>query len=108
QKRTPVGIAHNSHIFPGSLRLHVDQVSGLGSSDERWVGGVTQPQPNEAFFVMCVGLFGCSLEVRCAGKRSYLREEMDEVEHIDRLAIVGLRPWAETSNKCLNRPLRQR
>ena len=57
---------------------------------------------------MCVGLFGRSLEIWCAGKWLQLREEMDEVEHVDRLAIVGLGPWAETGNECLNRLLRQR
>ena len=48
QKRAPARIAHDSHISPGSLRLHVDQVSGLGNSDERRIGRVTQPQPYEA------------------------------------------------------------
>jgi len=41
QKRAPAGIAYDGHIFPGSFRLHVDQVSGLGNSDKRRIGRVT-------------------------------------------------------------------
>ena len=108
QKRAPAGIAHDSHISPGSLRLHVDQVFGLGSSDERWIGRVTQPQPYQALFIVCVGLFGRSLEFRPAGKRLQLGEEMNEVEHVDWLSIIGLGPWAETGNERLNSILRQR
>src|SRR5262249_7252559 len=108
QKRAPARIAHDSHIAPGSLWLHVDQVSGLGNSDERWIGRVTQPKPYEALFIMCVGLPWRSLELRRAGKRLQLGEKMHEVEHVDRLAIVGLGPRAETGNERLNPLLRQR
>src|SRR5262249_50828424 len=108
QKRAPARIAHHCHIAPGSLWLHVDQVPGLGNSDERRIGRVTQPQPYQALFIVGVGLFGPSLELRRAGKRLYPGEEIDEVEHVDRLAIVGLGPWAETGNERLNPLLRQR
>src|SRR5256886_10060821 len=77
QKRAPAGIAHDSHIAPGSLRLHVDQVLGLGSSVERRIGCVTQPQPYETLFIVCIGLFGRSFELWRAGKRLHLGEEMD-------------------------------
>src|SRR6476620_2007351 len=108
QERAPAGIAHDSHVAPGSFWLNVDQVRGLGSSDERRIGRVTQPQPDEALFIACVGLFRRSLEIRRAAKWLHPGEEMDEVEHIDRLAIIGLGPWAETGNECLNRLLRKR
>jgi len=108
QKRAPAGIAHDSHIFPRSFRLHVDQVFGLGNSDERRIGRVTQPQPYEALFIVCVGFFRRSLELRRAGKRLYPGKEVNEVEHVDRLAIVRLGPWAETGSERLNPLLRQR
>ena len=108
QERAPAGIAQDSHIAPGSLRLDVDQVLGLGSSDERRIRRVTQPEPYEALFIMCVGLFGRSLELRRTGKRLHSGEEMHEVEHVDRLAIVGLGLWAETGNERLDPLLRQR
>src|SRR2546430_14494086 len=88
QERAPAGIAHDSHIAPGSLRLNVKQVLSLGNSDERRIGCVTQPQPYEAPFIVCVGLFGRPLELRRAGKRPHPGEEMHEVEHVDWLAIV--------------------
>src|SRR5439155_15712054 len=108
QKCAPARIAHDSHIAPGSLRLHVDQVLGLRSSDERWIGRVTQPQPYETLFIVCIRLFGRSLELGRAGKRLQLGEEMDEVEHVDRLAIVRLGPRAETGSERLNPLARQR
>src|SRR5262249_5233229 len=108
QKRTPAWIAHDNHVTPSSLRLHVDQVPGVRSSDERRIRRVTQPEPHQALFIVCVGLFGRSLELRRAGKSLHPGEEMHEVKHVDRLAIVGLGPWAETSNERLNSLLRQR
>src|SRR5436190_20514124 len=51
---------------------------------------------------MCVGLFGCVFELRRAGKHLHPGEEMDEVKHVDRLAIVRLSPWPETGNERLN------
>ena len=108
QKCAPARITHDSHIAPGSFRLHVDQVLGLGSSYERRIGRVTQPQPYETPFIVCVGLFGRPLELRRAWKRLQLGEEMDEVKHVDRLAIVRLGPWAETGSERLNPLSRQR
>src|SRR6266513_4552057 len=40
QKYPTARIAHDSHIAPGSLRLNVNQVFGLGSSDEGRIGRV--------------------------------------------------------------------
>ncbi|PYI78075.1 MAG: hypothetical protein DMF05_12740 [Verrucomicrobia bacterium] len=69
---------------------------------------MTQPKPHQALFIACVGLFGSSFELRRAGKRLQLGEEMDEVEHVDWLSIIGLSPWAEAGNERLNSILRQR
>ena len=33
---------------------------------------------------------------------------MDEIEHVNRLAIISLSPWPETGNERLNPFLRQR
>ena len=57
---------------------------------------------------MCVGLFGRSLELRRTRNVCIRGKEMDEVEHVDRLTIVLLSPWAETGSERLNPLLRQR
>src|SRR5881394_2105182 len=108
QECAPAGIAHDSHISPRSFWLHVNQVPSLGSSDEGRIGRVTQPKPHQTLFIACVRLFGRSLELRRAGKRLQLRKEMDEIEHVDWLSIIGLSPWAEAGNERLNSFLGQR
>src|SRR4030095_14180240 len=99
---------HDGDISPGSLRLHVDQVLGLGNSDKRRIGRVTQPQPYKTLFIVCVGLFGIPLELRGAGKRLQFGKKMDEVKHVDWLSVVGFGPRADTGHERLNTILRQR
>src|SRR5262249_37566707 len=70
--------------------------------DERRIGRVTQPKPCQALFIVCIGLSRRSLKLRRTGKPLQLGKKIDEVKHIDRLAIVRLSPWAKTGYKILN------
>ena len=57
---------------------------------------------------MCIGPLGSSLELWRAGKRLQLWEKLNQVEHVERLAVVGLCPWTKTGNECLNSLIGQR
>src|SRR5262249_49112848 len=78
------------------------------NSDERRIGRVTQPKPCQALFIVCVGLSRRSLELRRTGKRPQLGKEMDEVKHVEGLAIVRLSPSAQAGSELLNSLLGQR